>query len=123
MGQRRNILIVGSKEFRTSTAELFKLRDGFCTICASGISVQLFLTQWRPDCAIVDFDPLHPDTNAEISALTLFRLKLPIVLITSHPVSLSLVSSLAAVLRPSEVHDQLAPLVKSLFTPESANIT
>jgi hypothetical protein len=123
MGQKRNILIIGSKEFGTATATLFELRDGFSTICAASISIQLFLTKWRPDCAIVDFDPLHPATIAKIDSLTRFELKLPVVLITSHPVPYSLASSLAAVLRPSEVHAQLVPFVKSLFAPESANLT
>jgi hypothetical protein len=123
MRQRKNILIVGCKQFGTSTAKLFTLRDGFSTLSASNIGIQLFLINWLPDCAIVDFDPLHPDTIAEIDALTRFKAKLPIVLITSGTVPTSLASSLTTVLRPSDVNAQLAPLVKSLFTPESANST
>jgi len=123
MEKKRNILIIGSQEFGTSTANLFTLWDGFSTLSALDIDIQLFLTTWRPDCAIVDFDPLHPETIGEIDALTRFGPKLPIVLITSHPVPYSLASSLTTVLRPIDVSDQLAPLVKSLFTPGSDQST
>lgn len=122
MKQKRHLLIIGPRAFATTVvAALVELREDVVTMHAPYTSIDLFLTRWRPDCAVVDADDLGHETVVEIEALTRFEARLPIVIVSSHPVDPLVAPAAAAILCPSEVQTQLAPLVRLLVERTSSS--
>jgi len=118
MNRQRRILFIGSRPFAKGAAALFERCKDVDTLHSSQVTIGLFLTKWRPDCAVVNCDDLEHELLTEIEALRRFQRKFPIVLVSSSRVSSLAASAAVAILLPPEVHTRLAPLVKSLFTDD-----
>jgi hypothetical protein len=81
------------------------------------VTIDLFLSGWRPDCAIINCDDLEHEALQEIEELCRFQSNFAIILLSSGCVS-PLAAS-AAILLPSEMDLKLAPLVASIVTENS----
>lgn len=119
MNKQRRILLVGSRAFANIVAGLLESCEDVETLHTTCVTINLFLTRWRPDCAIIDCDNLAQEPLAEIEALSRFRPTVPIVLICSNCISQLAGPAVSAILRPSEMNPMLAPLVASLVNQTS----
>jgi hypothetical protein len=119
MNKQRHILLVGSRAFANSAAALLESSDDVDTLHATHVTIDLFLSKWRPDCVIINCDDLECEPPREIEELNRFQSKVAIVLVSSGCVSPAAASAAAAILLPSEVQPKLAPLVASIFTEDS----
>lgn len=119
MNKQRRILLVGSRAFSNSAEALFESCDDLETLHTTCVTIHLFLTHWRPDCAIIGCDDLAQEPVAEIEALSRFRPTVPIVLICSNCTPQAVGPAVSAILRPSEMNPMLAPLVASLVNETS----
>ena len=114
-----HILFIGSRAFAEAAASVFDSPEDFDTICAPCVSIELFLSKWRPDFAVVNCDDLEDEALVEVDALRRFHAKLPIVLVSSGPVSPQAASAAKAIFRHSELRTHLAPFVKSHFAEDA----
>ena len=119
MANRRQILLVGSEAFAQCAAALLESCEDVETLHTPHVTIELFLSQWRPDCAIINCDDVKQEPLAEIQELSRCRPKITIVLVSSRHVSQLAASAVSAILFPSEMHPMLAPLVTSLFKEAS----
>ena len=119
MNKQQHILLVGSRAFAKWVLTLFERGEYVDVLHSSHVTIDLFLAKWRPDCAVVNCDDLEHELLTEIEALSCFRPKPAIVLVSSSRVSRLAAAEAAALLLPSEVRTTLAPLVRSLFTEDA----
>ena len=119
MANRRHILLVGSRAFAQCATAVLESCEDVETLHTTHVTIELFLSQWRPDCAIINCDDVKQEPLAEIQELSRFRPKITIVLVNSRHVSQLAASAVSAILFPSEMHPMLAPLVTSLLKKAS----
>lgn len=98
---------------------LFERGEDLDALHSAHLTMDLFLAKWRPDCAVVNCADLEHKPLTEIEALSCFRPKPLIVLVSSKRMSQLAASDAAAILIPSEVRTRLVPLVRSLFAEGS----
>jgi hypothetical protein len=119
MNKPRHVLLVGSRAFANGATALLRSCEGVETLHTTHVTIDLFLTQWQPDCAIINCSDLEQEPQHEIEELSRFQSKVAVVLVSSGHVSSLAASAAAAILLPSEVQLKLAPLVASIFTEGS----
>lgn len=119
MNKQRHILLVGSKAFSNSAAALLKSCEDVETLHTTHVTIDLFLKQWRPDCAIINCADLEYAPLREIEELSRFQSNVAIVLVSSGRASPLAASAATAILFPSEVELNLAPVVASIFKENS----
>lgn len=119
MNKQRHILLLGSRPFAQRAAALLESCEDVDTLHATHVTLDLFLSVWRPDCAIINCDDLEYDPLREIVELSRFQSNVAIVLVSSECVSPLAAWAAAAILLPSEVKLNLAPVVASIFTENS----
>jgi hypothetical protein len=119
MNKQKHILLLGSRPFAQRAAALLKSCEDVDTLHATHVSIDLFLSGWRPDCAIINCDDLEYEPLREIEELSRFQSKVATVLVSSGCASPLAASAAAAILLPSEMELKLAPLVASILTEKS----
>ena len=119
MNKQRHILLLGSTAFAERAAGLLESCEDIDTLHTTRVTIDLFLSTWRPDCVIINCDDLEQKPLREIEELNRFQSKMAIVLVSSGCVSRLAASAAAAILLPSEMELKLAPVVASIFTDNS----
>ena len=109
-----HILLMGSKAFAKDAAALLESCDNVDTRHTAHVTIDLFLAEWRPDCAIVNCDDLEHELQSEIEELSRLQSGVTIILVNSSCISPLAAPGAAAILLPSEVQLRLAPLVTLL---------
>jgi len=99
MANRRHILLVGSRAFAQCATAVLESCEDVETLHTTHVTIELFLSQWRPDCAIINCDDVKQEPLAEIQELSRFRPKITIVLVNSRHVSQLAASAVSAIPR------------------------
>jgi len=119
MNKQRHILLLGSRPFAQRAAVLLESCEDVDTLHTTHVTMDLFLSRWQPDCAIINCDDLEHEPLREIEELSRFQSKVALVLVSSGCASPLAASAAAAILLPSEMELKLAPLVASILTENS----
>lgn len=119
MSKRRHILLLGSRPFAQRAAALLESCKDVVTVHTTHVTIELFLSRWRPDCAIINSVDLEYEPLREIEELSRFQSNVAIILVSSGRLSPLAASAAAAILLPSELELNLAPVVASIFTGNS----
>lgn len=114
MIKAKRILLVGSEAFAVRAAALLDPCDDVETVHVSRVTIELFVVKWRPECAVINCDDLEHDPLVDIEALSRFRPKVTIVLVSSKRVSQAAASAVSGILLPAEMPAMLAPILSSL---------
>lgn len=115
MDRQIHILLMGSNAFAKDAAAPLESCDNVETLHIAHVTIDLFLAEWRPDCAIINCDDLEHELLSEIEELSRFQSGVTIILVSSGCVSPLAVPAAAAILLPSEMQLKLAPLVTLLM--------
>ena len=114
MNKQKHILLMGSEAFAKDAAALLESCDNFDTLHTTHVTIDLFLADWRPDCAIINCDDLEHELLSEIEELSRFQPGVTIILVSSSCISPLAAPAAAAILLPSEMQLKLAPMVTLL---------
>jgi hypothetical protein len=122
MDKQIHVLLMGSKAFAKAAAAPLESCDNVDTLHIAHVTIDLFLAEWRPDCAVINCDDLEHELLGEIEDLSRFQSEVTIILVSSGGVSPLAVPAAAAILFPSEMQLKLAPLVMLLMGESHASV-
>jgi len=109
-----HILLMGSRAFAKDAAALLDACDNVETLHTTHVTIDLFLAELQPDCAIINCDDLEYELLSEIEELNRFQSEVTIVLVSSGCIPPLAAPAAAAIWLPSEMQLKLAPLVTLL---------
>jgi hypothetical protein len=115
MKREEDILVIGSRKVADFVGNELKPRSHFRIQHSHTVSVSILIEGRRPDLAVVDADALEGDVADTLRELARFQGTLPVIVLSSHSLPRTLVSSATAVLPTRQLSRYLSSVVALLL--------